>query len=126
MALEVDHSPDDVPVLDDAFVERLEASLVRADWERRRQAHLIRLRRGIPVVAAAGLLIVWRLTLASPSGVHAYIAAIATLSFFLDVAVHLDSALLTYLSLSWLPSTVGFLVFLLVTGTLLWRDRGTR
>jgi hypothetical protein len=57
--------------------------------------------------------------LVSPDGVHVGVSTLAWITAILDVGVHLDTAILSYLGLQALPTVVGFLLFVLVTVTLL-------
>lgn len=108
------------------FAQRLEDSLVGADHERQRRVWLRRLRALLPLVLLAGPVLGWRLTLASPDGVHAGIAALAWVTFLLDVGVHVDTDLLTYLGLGNLPVVVGALLFIMVAASVLWRPGDER
>jgi hypothetical protein len=101
------------------FLARLEASLQDADRQRSRQTLLRRARRILPVVLLVGPVVAWRLILASPGSAHSSISALAWLTFLLDVGVQVDNALLGYLGLQWLPSVVGGLLLVLITGWLL-------
>jgi hypothetical protein len=60
----------------------------------------------------------------SPSSAHVAIDALAWLTFVLDVAVHVDNSILTYLGLKVLPTIVGVLLLVLITGWLLSAPRG--
>lgn len=104
------------------FVDRLNASLDQADVERRRLARLRRLKQFLPLLLLIGPIVAWRLMLVSGDGVQVSLGVIAWLAFLLDVGVHIDTSLLTYLGMSWLPSVVGILIFVLVAVTLLHRD----
>ncbi len=98
------------PELDEEFTRRLELALPAADQSRRRRATRHRLARiafGLVLVAP---LAAWRLMLTSPDGVHVAINALAWITFILDVGVHVDSALLSFLGLQMLPSIVGGLL----------------
>jgi hypothetical protein len=57
--------------------------------------------------------------LASPGGVHVYVNVLAWLTFILDVGVHVDTVVLAYLGFQALPTIVGFVLFILLTVTLL-------
>jgi hypothetical protein len=103
------------------FVDRLDASLTQADQERRRHIWVRRIQRLLPLILLVGPFIGWRLTLASPDGVHIGISTLAWLAFILDVGVHLDSTFLSGLQLQWLPALIGALIFVLVAVTLLAR-----
>lgn len=114
------HPPaSDLDLLPSDFADRLEESLLAADRERSRRNRLQHLRRLLPLCLLIGPVVAWRLTLASPGGVHAYVELLAWVTFFLDVGVHGDSAVLSYLGLQALPSIVGFLLLSLLTATLL-------
>ena len=101
------------------FAARLEQELARADRERRRVVWLRRLRAALPIVLLIGPIVGWRLILVSPDGVHVGVATLSWITAILDVGVHLDTTILSYLGLQALPSIVGFLLFILVTMTLL-------
>lgn len=103
------------------FVERLEHTLSEADQLRRKRVWLRRLRRAVPLVLLAGPVLAWRLMLASPDGVHVGISALAWVMFLLDVAVHTDGELLSYLGLTALPTALGVLLLILLGASLLWR-----
>jgi hypothetical protein len=107
------------PELEGDFAGRLEASLSSADRDRRRRNVLRRLQAALPIVLLVGPIIAWRLLLATSGSAQVGISALAWLVFVLDVGVHLDSALLSYLNLEALPSLVGGLLFILVTAWLL-------
>ncbi len=126
MALHVNSTESKIrePVLGPDFARRLEASLDDADRHRRRHAALQRSTSLLPLVLLIGPIFAWRLILASPDDVHLSIGALSWVAFFLDVGVHVDSALLRYLHLQLLPSIVGTLLFALVTVRLLWNPRG--
>lgn len=102
------------------FVQRLERSLATADQERRRRVWYRRIRALLPLILLVGPIVGWRLMLASPDGVHVAIAALAWVTFALDVAVHTDTSLLDYLGLRELPVVVGGLLFVLVSVSILW------
>lgn len=101
------------------FADRLERSLRSADHERRRRTWYRRARALLPIILLVGPIIGWRLMLASPDGVHVGIAALAWTTFAVDVGVHVDTALLSYLGLSQLPTVVGAVLLVLLTGWLL-------
>jgi len=101
------------------FADRLERSLEIADRERARRQWVRRLRRFLPLCLLVGPIIGWHLTLVNPGGVHAYVESLAWLTFLLDVGVHGDAAVLSYLGLQALPSIVGFVLLVLLTVTLL-------
>jgi hypothetical protein len=105
------------------FADRLAGSLLTADRERIRHRWLLRLRRFTVVCLLIGPVVGWRLMQISPAGVHVYVNVFAWLAFVLDVGVHADSQVLSYLGLQLLPSVVGFLLFLLLTITLLTENR---
>jgi hypothetical protein len=121
MAYEVDTRPStpDVESLPADFADRLEESLRAADRERARRHRFLRLRRLLPLGLLIGPVIAWHVFLAGPGGTHTYVDLLAWLTFFLDVGVHGDSAVLSYLGLQALPTIVGFLLLLLLTVTLL-------
>jgi hypothetical protein len=73
----------------------------------------------LPLGLLIGPVIAWHVFLAGPGGTHTYVDLLAWLTFFLDVGVHGDSAVLSYLGLQALPTIVGFLLLLLLTVTLL-------
>lgn len=110
---------DQLPVLDPDFTHRLESALPSADLDRRRRSRLRRARALLPVLLVLIPIVGWRLMLTTPDGVHVSIAALAWLTFILDVGMHVDSALLSYLGLQALPAIVGILLFVLITGWLL-------
>ena len=105
------------------FAQRLEASLLDADRDRRRLHQIDRLRFLLPLVLLIGPLVAWRLMLASPSGPHMVIDTLAWLTFILDVGVHLDSAVLAYGHLQAIPSIVGVALAVLLAARLLWYPR---
>jgi hypothetical protein len=84
------------PALPADFAERLEQALDRADRRRRKRAWYRRSASLLPVLLLIGPIIAWRLMSASPDGVHVGIAALAWVTFLLDVGVHLDTSVLTY------------------------------
>lgn len=124
MALDVDDVRRREPELSPEFVARLEESLQRADHERQRHLRLLRLRKLLPLILLIGPLVGWRLTLASPDGVELGVNALAWITFVLDIAVHVDTALLAYLHLQALPTLVGIMLFAVVTTTVLWTSKG--
>lgn len=101
------------------FAERLEHSLAAADVERRRRAWLGRARRLLPLMLLVGPLLAWRLMLTGPDGVHVGVAALAWVAFVLDVGVHLDTAVLSYLGLVELPTAVGGLLLVVLAASFL-------
>lgn len=105
------------------FAQRLETSLRAADRYRRRRHLFDRLRLVLPAVLLVGPLVAWRLMQASPNGVHVVIDTVAWLAFYLDVGVHIDSALLAYGSLQAVPSVVGVALGILLAARLLWYRR---
>lgn len=125
MASEIKSTPRDASAdgLAPDFAERLEAALRTADRDRRLHQWKQRVRRLLPVCLLIGPIAGWRLTLASPGGPHVYVDAIAWLAFLLDVGVHANGAMLSYLGLQALPTIVGFLLFILVSVTLLGDDQ---
>lgn len=124
MALDVDDLQGREPELSPDFLARLDSSLQQADQERRRHLIFVRLRNVLPLLLLVGPLVGWRLTLASPDGVAIGVNALAWITFVLDVGVHVNTALLTYLHLQALPTLVGILLFGLVTTTVLWTSKG--
>lgn len=122
MALKVESDPDQgsQEALDDEFAVRLEASLDRADVERRRHHWLQRMRAVVPLAILVVPILVWRLGGASHDGLRAAIDAVAWTAFLLDVGVHIDTGVLAYLGLRLLPALVGCLIFALVATTLLY------
>jgi hypothetical protein len=60
----------------------------------------------------------------SSSSAHVAIDTLAWITFLLDVGVHVDSSILAYLGLTLLPTIVGVLLLLLITGWLLSSPRG--
>lgn len=105
--------------LDDAFTRRLALALPAADQRRRRRAVRHRLARLIPALLLVAPIAGWRLMLTSPDGVHASINALAWLTFVLDVGVHVDGTLLTFLDLQTLPSIVGGLLLVVIAAWVL-------
>jgi hypothetical protein len=106
------------------FSDRLELALRKADRKRRRHQIARWLANFVPLVLLAIPILAWHLTVASPGGPHAVISSLAWLTFVLDVGVHTNQSLLSYLGLQLLPSVVGILLLLLVTGWLLSRSGG--
>jgi hypothetical protein len=102
----------------------LELSLAEADRERRKRARYRRALRVLPLLLLVGPILGWHLTMTTPNGVHVGIAALAWVTFMLDVGVHADTAVLSYLGLSQLPTIVGVLLLVVVTGWLLSYPRG--
>jgi hypothetical protein len=117
-------SPESSEALGSDFMQRLEESLRSADHLRRRRRMLQRVRSLLPALLLIGPIVAWRLMLVSPDGVHVSITALAWVTFLLDVGVHVDSALLSYLGLSLLPVVVGVLLLTLITAWLLSSPRG--
>src|SRR5436309_15412100 len=117
MALDVNTPPrlTAEPSLPADFAQRLEGSLRLADQERRRRRLLNRAGVLLPIVLLVGPLVAWRLMLASPAGEKVTIAALAWLTFLLDVGVHVDTAVLSYLGLTALPSIIGVLLLALIS-----------
>lgn len=105
------------------FADRLERSLAAADDERRKRTWIARFRRALPVVLLIGPLIAWRLTLSTPDGVHIVISALAWISFVLDLGVHIDTSVLSYLGLVELPSILGILLTVTLAVSLLWESK---
>ncbi len=108
------------------FTDRLERSLPAADDERRRRVWIARLKRALPFILLIGPLIAWRLTLSTPDGVHIVIAALAWITFVLDLGVHMDTSMLSYLGLVELPSIVGALLTFMLAVSLLWESKDKR
>ena len=106
------------------FGERLELTLASADRERRKRSWYRRSLRVLPVLLLIGPLLSWHLTMTAPDGVHVGIAALAWVTFVLDVGVHVDTSILSYLGLSQLPTIVGALILIVLTGWLLSDGRG--
>jgi hypothetical protein len=106
-------------VLPEDFTQRLEAALRAADHNRRRRSILRRAGSVLPVILLLAPILGWRLMLATPDAVHVSIAALAWLTFLLDVGVHVDTAVLSYLGLRALPTLLGGLLLVLVTVGLL-------
>lgn len=105
--------------LGDQFTRRLEASLRSADQERRRRLVLRRARQALILLLLATPIVAWSLMLATPHGLHVAIDSLAWLTFLLDVGVHADNAVLSYVGLQAVPTIVGALLLVLVTGWLL-------
>lgn len=126
MAVEIESSRSAEPELGADFVARLEKSLPKADGDRRRHQIAARAQRLLPLVLLIGPIAGWRLMLASPDGVHLSVEALTWLTFVLDVGVHLNTSILSYLGFQALPTIVGVLLFILVTATLLGHDREER
>ncbi len=122
MALDLDRAQRE-PDLGEDFSRRLEDSLHRADRERRRRRLAERGRLVLLWVLLIGPVIGWRLTLSSADGVHLGVGALAWITFILDIGVHVDGSLLSYLGLQVLPFVIGVLLFVLVTATLLLPSR---
>lgn len=101
------------------FSQRLEVSLRRADQSRRWRIVLRRVKSLLPLLLLISPIVGWRLMLASPDGLHVTIGALAWLTSLLDIAVHVDSVILLYLGLQALPSVVGILLLVVITGWLL-------
>ena len=110
--------------LDEEFSRRLSLALPTADHERRRRAVYRRARSLLPIILLVGPLIGWRLILATPDAVHLAISMLAWVAFVLDIGVHLDTSLLTYLGLQSLPTIVGGLLLVVLTGWLLGSPKG--
>lgn len=101
------------------FTARLQASLRDAEHERKRHLLIRRLQRVLPLIFLVGPIVAWRLMSISPGGTRAGIEALAGITFVLDVGVHLDTVLLSYLGLQILPSVVGVLLLVFITAGLL-------
>jgi hypothetical protein len=126
MGVDVERKGPQAPLLDPDFTARLETRLGAADRDRRRYVLWRRLRSLLPLVLLVGPIVGWRLMLSFPDGVHVTIAALAWIAFVLDIGVHLDTSLLNYLGLSALPSVVGGLILVVLTGLLLIDSGGDR
>lgn len=111
------------PELDEAFTRKLELALPAADQRRKRRLVRERLVRLVPILLLIAPVIGWRLMLASPDGVHVSINALAWLTFLLDVGVHVDASLLSYLGLQALPSIVGGLLMIVIAAWVLTSPR---
>jgi hypothetical protein len=105
--------------LDAAFDLRLEQALRAADTARRRRHVQRRVQRLLPLILLIGPIVAWRLIVVSPGTVHVAIGALASLTFLLDVGVHVDTSVLSFLGLQALPTIVGGLLLVLVAVTLL-------
>lgn len=114
MAVEIESTQDgtDAP-LDADFSSRLARALPAADSRRRRRAFRVRLASLAPALLLVGPLVAWKLTLATPGGTHIVVGALVSLTFALNVAVHVDTAVLSYLHLQVVPTVAGVLVLLL-------------
>lgn len=123
MAVKYEADTRQAPELPADFTERLEASLPQADQYRRRYVLAQRMRKVLPLILLVGPIAGWRLIVATGDGVHIAIGAVSWLAFVLDVGVHVNAAILSYLGLQALPSIVGIILFVLVTVTLLHSDR---
>jgi len=110
---------DDGPALGPDFLDRLEGSLTQAEEERRRVAGMDRLRSLLPLGLLIGPIVAWRLLSVSSGSAHVVINLLAWLTFLLDVGVHVDTTVLTYLGLQAVPSIAGLLLLALVAATLL-------
>jgi hypothetical protein len=109
--------------LGEGFNRRLERALRAADVERRHRAIRRRVGSILTVLILVAPIIAWRLMLSTPDGVHIGIAALAWISFLLDVGVHIDSSILNSLGLQALPSIVGVPLLVLITGWVLSNPR---
>lgn len=107
------------PHLDADFTSRLAASLTKADHERQRFAIARRARYILPYLLLAGPVLAWRLTVYAPVSTHMVIDSLGWLTFLLDVGMHMDTALLSYLNLQIVPMVVGLLLLVVVSGWLL-------
>jgi hypothetical protein len=125
MASQLETAPADrgTQTLPADFADRLADTLGLADRERIRRRRLLRLQKLAVVCLLVGPILGWRLMQISPAGVHVYVGALTWIAFFLDVGVHTDGQVLSFLGLQLLPSIVGFLLFVLVTLTLLTEER---
>lgn len=111
------------PELDASFTRRLELALPEADQRRRRRVVRHRLTRLALALVLIAPLAAWRLMLTTPDGVHVAINALAWLTFILDVGVHVDTSVLSYLGLQVLPSVVGGLLLVMIAVWLLFAPR---
>jgi hypothetical protein len=75
------------------------------------------------LVLLVGPLLAWRLMLSTPDGVHVTVSALAWTTFVLDLGVHVDTSVLSYLGLSQLPSIIGALLMLMLSVSLLWKGQ---
>src|SRR5437868_2186987 len=105
------------------FADRLEGALESADRSRRKRAWYRRLLSLLPVALLVGPILGWRLMGSTPDGVHVAVAALAWVTFLLDVGVHVDTSMLNYLGLAQLPTIVGTLILVVLTCWLL-SDKG--
>ena len=105
------------------FTDRLEQALAGADRQRRYRARYRRALSLLPLVLLVGPIVGWRLMGATPDGLHVGVTALAWSAFLLDVGVHVDSSVLSYLGLAELPTAVGLLILGVLTFWLL-GDRG--
>jgi hypothetical protein len=101
------------------FGDRLERALESADRRRRTRAWSKRVLSLLPWVLLIGPIVAWRLLETTPDGVHVTIAALAWVTFLLDVGVHLDNSILSYLGLTELPTIVGLVILVALTCWLL-------
>lgn len=101
------------------FADRLEDALAGADRTRRKRAWSRRLVSLLPIVLLIGPVVGWRLTDSTGGGVHVVIAALAWVTFLLDVGVHVDTSILSYLGLAQLPTIVGVVILAVLTFWLL-------
>lgn len=106
-------------VLPADFGDRLEQALASADRRRRTHSWYRRLASLLPLLLLVGPVVAWRLTAATPDGVHVAVAALAWTTFLLDVGVHLDNSILSYLGLTGLPTLVGLVILTVLTFWLL-------
>src|SRR5579875_27627 len=114
------------PGLEADFVRRLQASLDAADRERRRVQIVRRLQAMLPVLLLIGPIVAWRLILVSRGTARMAIDMLAWITTILDVCVHVNSTLLSYLGLGALPTIVGMLVFAVLTASLLYESDDER
>lgn len=106
------------------FTRRLELSLGAADAERRRVQMRRRVQAALPILLLIGPIVAWKLMAISSSSAHVAIDTLAWVTFILDVGMHVDNTILSYLGLKVLPSIVGVLLLLLITAWLLSTPRG--
>lgn len=108
------------------FTQRLRESLESADRRRRRRALVARLRIALPAVLLVGPVLAWHLMNVAPASFTIVIGLLAQWMLVLNVGVHVDTSLLRYLGLQALPSVVGGLLLIVITGWLLAGPRDER
>jgi|SRR5579884_1370242 len=101
------------------FTQRLRGSLESADRRRRRRAVVARLRLALPAVLLVGPVLAWHLMNIAPGSFAIVVGLLAQWMLVLNVGVHVDTSLLRYLGLQALPSVVGVLLLIVITGWLL-------